>query len=62
MSIALLSGIIIFVVLAILLIAGIPISVAIGVSSLLAILPTLNFESVVLTAHKGPFQEYLYLH
>jgi len=55
MSIALLSGLIIFVVLAILLIAGIPISVAIGVSSLLAILPTLNFESVVLTAAQRTF-------
>ncbi|PRR75674.1 TRAP transporter large permease [Clostridium thermopalmarium] len=55
MSIALTSGLIIAVVLVILLLAGIPISIALGVSSLLAILPTLNFNAAVLTAAQRTF-------
>ena len=55
MSIALLSGLIIAVVLIVLLLAGIPISIVIGISSLLAILPTLNFEAAVLTAAQRTF-------
>jgi len=55
MTIALLSGLIIAVVLLILLLAGIPISIAIGISSLLAILPILNFDAAVLTAAQRTF-------
>lgn len=55
MNIALISGLIIAVVLVILLLAGIPISIALGVSSLLAILPTLNFNAAVLTAAQRTF-------
>lgn len=55
MNIALLSGLIIAVVLILLLSAGIPISIALGISSLLAILPTLNFEAAVLTAAQRTF-------
>lgn len=55
MSIALLSGLIIAVVLVGLLLAGIPIAVSLGVSSILAILPTLNFGATVLTATQRIF-------
>jgi tripartite ATP-independent transporter DctM subunit len=55
MNIALLSGLIIAIVLILLLSAGIPISIALGISSLLAILPTLNFEAAVLTAAQRTF-------
>ncbi|MGH4050079.1 MAG: TRAP transporter large permease [Clostridium sp.] len=55
MSIALSAGLIIAIVLIILLLAGIPISVALGIASLLAILPTLNFDAAVLTAAQRTF-------
>lgn len=55
MSIALLSGVIIAVVLIILLLAGVPISVSLGISSILAILPTLNYGATVLTATQRIF-------
>ncbi len=55
MTIALLSGLIIAIVLIVLLLAGIPISIAIGISSLLAILPILNFDAAVLTAAQRIF-------
>lgn len=55
MTIALLSGLIIAIVLLILLLAGIPISIALGISSLLAILPILNFDAAVLTAAQRIF-------
>ncbi|MBU3112187.1 TRAP transporter large permease [Clostridium lacusfryxellense] len=55
MTIALLSGLIIAVVLVVLLLAGIPISIVIGISSLLAILPILNFDAAVLTAAQRIF-------
>lgn len=55
MNIALLSGLIILVVLVVLLLAGFPIAVALGISSLLAILPTLNFEAAVLTSAQRIF-------
>jgi len=55
MSIALSAGLIIAIVLIVLLLAGIPISVALGIASLFAILPTLNFEAAVLTAAQRTF-------
>lgn len=55
MSIALFCGIIIAVALIIMLLAGIPIAVALGMSSVLAVLPTLNFEAAVLTATQRIF-------
>ena len=55
MTTALLSGIIIAIVLLILLLAGLPISIALGISSLLAILPILNFDAAVLTAAQRIF-------
>lgn len=55
MSIALISGLIIAVVLVILLLAGIPIAIALGISSILAILPTLNFNASVLTGAQRTF-------
>ncbi len=55
MNIALVSGIIIATVLIILLVSGVPISVALGISSILAILPTLNYGATVLTATQRIF-------
>ncbi|WP_125153552.1 TRAP transporter large permease [Clostridium rectalis] len=55
MSIALVSGLIIAVVLIVLLLVGIPISIALGVSSILAILPALNFDAAVLTGAQRTF-------
>ncbi len=55
MSIALFCGIIIAVALIIMLLAGIPIAVALGMSSVLAVLPTLNFEAAVLTVTQRIF-------
>lgn len=55
MSIAALSGIIIAVVLVVLLLAGVPIAISLGISSILAILPTLNFDAAVLTGAQRVF-------
>ncbi|MBU3143289.1 TRAP transporter large permease [Clostridium sp. CF012] len=55
MGIALTSGLIIAIVLIVLLLGGIPISIALGISSLLAILPVLNFDAAVLTAAQRTF-------
>ena len=49
MTIAGLCGLIIFVLLAVMLIAGVPIAVALAVSSICAILPVLNMGASVLT-------------
>ena len=49
MTIAGLCGLIIFVLLAVMLIAGVPIAVALGVSSVCAILPIMNLDVAVLT-------------
>ena len=49
MNIALVSGLIILVLLIIMLIAGVPIAVALGVSSVCAILPVMNLDVAVLT-------------
>lgn len=55
MDIAVLSGLIILVLLVIMLIAGVPISVALGFSSICAILPVLNLEATVLTGAQRIF-------
>lgn len=55
MNLALVSGLIILIVLVVLLLAGFPIAVALGVSSILAILPSLNFEASVLTGAQRIF-------
>lgn len=55
MSVALTAGLIILIVLVVLLLAGIPISIALGVSSVLAILPTLDVESALLTGAQRIF-------
>lgn len=55
MSIALVSGLIIFIVLAVLLLAGVPISVSLAISSILAILPTLQFDVTLLTGAQRIF-------
>lgn len=55
MSIAGLSGLIILIVMAIMLIAGAPIALAIGLSSLLAILPFMNGDVAVVTASQRIF-------
>lgn len=55
MTIAGLCGLIIFVLLAIMLIAGVPIAVALAVSSICAILPVLNMGASVLTGAQRIF-------
>lgn len=55
MDIAVLSGLIILVLLVIMLVAGVPISVALGFSSICAILPVLNLEATVLTGAQRIF-------
>ena len=49
MNIALVSGLIILVLLIVMLVAGVPIAVALGVSSVCAILPVMNLDVAVLT-------------
>ena len=49
MSIAVLCGLIILVLLVIMLIAGVPIAVALAVSSVCAILPIMDFDVALLT-------------
>lgn len=55
MSIAWISGIIILVLLVVLLLAGVPIAVALAVSSIAAILPILDFAPAVLTGAQRIF-------
>ncbi|QEJ99752.1 TRAP transporter large permease [Treponema phagedenis] len=55
MNIMVLSGILMIVVLAILLINGVPIGVTIGIASIAGILPTLNFEAAVVTSAQRIF-------
>ena len=47
MSIAAISGLIILVVLLVMLVAGVPIAVAIGISSVCAILPIMDLDVAV---------------
>lgn len=55
MSIAIFSGLIILITLALLLMAGMPIAIALAISSIVAILPTLNFDAAVLTGAQRVF-------
>lgn len=55
MDIALLSGLIIFLVLLVMLLAGVPIAVSLGVSSILAILPILDQGAAVVTGAQRIF-------
>ncbi len=55
MNIALVCGLIILIVLAVLLIAGVPIAVALGISSVCAILPIMDTEVAVLTGAQRIF-------
>lgn len=55
MSIAATAGLIIGVTLLVLLFLGVPISVALGISSILAILPTLDFEAAIVTGAQRIF-------
>ncbi len=62
MDIAVLSGLIILVLLVIMLVAGVPIAVALGVSSICAILPVLNFEATVVTGANVSFPVFRFFH
>ena len=55
MSTAILCGLIILITLIIMLIAGVPIAVALGVSSVCAILPIMDFDVAVLTGAQRIF-------
>ena len=55
MNIAAVSGLIILIALLVLLLSGFPIAIALGIASLLAILPVLEFEPAVLTAAQRIF-------
>ncbi|MEW4414725.1 TRAP transporter large permease [Clostridium sp. AN503] len=55
MDIALLSGLIIFAVLLVMLLAGVPIAISLGVSSILAILPILDRGAAVVTGAQRIF-------
>ena len=55
MSISLLSGLIILVLLVIMLLMGVPIAIALGISSVCAILPIMPFDAAVLTASQRIF-------
>lgn len=55
MSIAVLSALIIFIVLMVLLVLGVPIAIALGVASVCAILPVMPFDVTVLTASQRIF-------
>lgn len=55
MNTAILCGIIILVVLVVLLLAGVPIAVALGISSICAILPVMDMEVAVLTGAQRIF-------
>lgn len=55
MSIAFICGIIIALALVLMLLAGVPIAVAIGLSSMLSIIPVMDFNAVVLTCAQRTF-------
>ena len=55
MNTAIICGIIILVVLVVLLLAGVPIAVALGISSICAILPVMDMEVAVLTGAQRIF-------
>ena len=53
MSIAVFCGLVIFVLLAVMLLAGVPIAIALAVSSICAILPVLNLGLLFLRVLRG---------
>ena len=55
MSIAMISGLIILVLLVIMLVAGVPIAIALGISSVCAILPVMDLNVAVLTGAQRIF-------
>lgn len=55
MSIALICGLIIAAALVLMLIGGVPIAIAIGLSSMLSIMPVMDFNAVVLTCAQRTF-------
>ena len=55
MDIAILSGLIILVLLVIMLVSGVPIAVALGVSSICAILPVMSLDIAVVTGAQRIF-------
>ncbi|WP_305153155.1 TRAP transporter large permease subunit, partial [uncultured Dubosiella sp.] len=55
MTISLLSGLIILVLLVVMLLLGVPIAIALGISSVCAILPIMPFDVAVLTASQRIF-------
>lgn len=55
MNIAVVSGLIILILLVVMLIGGVPISVALAFSSVCAILPVLNFEAAIITGAQRIF-------
>lgn len=55
MSLSVLSGLIIFSIVMIMLIAGVPIAVALGISSVCAILPVMDLNVVVVTGAQRIF-------
>ena len=55
MNLALTAGLIIAIVLIILLLAGVPIAIALGIASLLAILPTLDYHAALITGAQRIF-------
>lgn len=55
MDIAVMSGLIILVLLVIMLLAGVPVAIALAVSSVCAIFPVLNFEAAVVTGAQRIF-------
>ena len=58
MSIAMISGLIILVLLVIMLVAGVPIAIALGISSVCAILPVMDLNVAVLTGAQRIFSWY----
>lgn len=60
MNIAVVCGLIILVLLVVMLLAGVPIAVALAVSSICAILPVLNTGQPCLRARREFFQAYPY--
>ena len=59
MNTAIISGLIILVLLVIMLVAGVPIAVALGISSVCAILPVMDTSVAVLTGAPENFFRYL---
>ena len=59
MNTAIISGLIILVLLVIMLVAGVPIAVALGISSVCAILPVMDTSVAVLTGAQRIFFRYL---